>query len=376
MSRSRSPNVRVALWVLVSGLAWPGALSAAGADPSKEAEPMTLPIRGLHVSAPAKKDLAKALEFIRESLPKEGTNTLVMEFGYGYDFHSRPEFADPSALGRDEVRQMAAACRQEGVTLIPQLNCLGHQSWQAHTDRLLEKHPEFDETPGKYPQNKGIYCRSYCPLHPEVHKVLFDLVDELADACEAKAFHVGMDEVFILADPDCPRCKGKDPAALFAGEVKALHEHLKARGRRLWMWGDRFLDGKATGIGQWEASTNGTCAAIDQVPKDIVICDWHYGKAPETPRFFAEKGFEVVECPWRDPGVALAELAHVRAIRAGADKAVAARALGMLQTTWCGLDPFLQAYKAQAAGTPPAKGEPAEAAQCFRGMAKAMREGP
>ena len=35
---------------------------------------------------------------------------------------------------------------------------------------------EFDETPGKYPNNEGIYCRSYCPLHPEVHEVLFDLV--------------------------------------------------------------------------------------------------------------------------------------------------------------------------------------------------------
>ena len=369
-------HVRVIPWALVGCLALAGALPAADAAPSKETQAMTLPVRGLHLAAPAKKDLAAVLAFIRESLPKEGVNTLVMEFGLRYDFHSRPEFADPAALGRDEVRQIAAACRESGITLIPQTNCLGHQSWQSHTDRLLEKHPEFDETPGKYPQNKDIYCRSYCPLHPEVHKVLFDLIDELADACEAKAFHVGMDEVFILADPDCPRCKGKDPAALFAGEVKALHDHLKAHGRRLWMWGDRFLDGKATGIGQWEASTNGTWPAVDQVPKDLVICDWHYGKAPDTPRFFAEKGFEVVASPWRDSGVALAELANIRAIRAGADPAVAARGLGMLQTTWCGFDTFLQAYKAEVAQATTAKGEAPEAARCFRALSKAMREKP
>jgi hypothetical protein len=335
---------------------------------------LTLPVRGLHMNAPAKEGLPEALAFIREALPKEGVNTLILEFNYNFDYQSRPEFANPAALGKDDVRQIAQACREKGINLIPQINCLGHQSWSKRTAPLLEKHPEFDESPGKYPENKGIYCRSYCPLHPEVHKVLFDLIDELAAACEAKAFHIGMDEVFILADPDCPRCKGKSPADLFAGEVKVLHDHLQSSGRRMWMWGDRFLDGAATGIGQWEASTNGTSAAIEQAPRDIVICDWHYEKAPETARFFAEKGFAVVECPWRKSAVALEQLAHVRSIRGGADKAAAGRALGMAQTTWCGFAPFCRAYKEQEGGAPAAKSAPAEAVQCFRALFAAIRK--
>ena len=92
-----------------------------------------------------------------------------------------------------------------------------------------EKHPDFDETPGKYPNNEGIYCRGYCPVHPEVHRLIFDFIEELARACEARSFHVGMDEVFILADPDCPRCRGKNPAQLFAGEVKTLRRLLQFR---------------------------------------------------------------------------------------------------------------------------------------------------
>jgi len=375
MRASRRPFLRAVLAVAAACLAWPVALRGAGAEAPEEAAPMALPVRGLHTFAPAKQDLALALEFIRQSLPAEGVNTLLMEFNYTYDYKSRPEFADPSALGREEVRQIAAACREKGIALVPQINCLGHQSWARENGRLLRKHPEFDETPGKYPRNEGIYCRSYCPLHPDVHPVLFDLIDELVEVCEAKDFHVGMDEVFLLADPDCPRCKGKDPAALFAGEVRTLHAHLRERGCRMWMWGDRFLDGKATGIGQWEASTNGTAPAVDQVPKDMVICDWHYDRAPETPRFFAEKGFEVIACPWRKADVALAQLAHVRALRAGADKAVGARALGMVETTWCGFAPFLKAYTAEAAGTAPAQDQASEAARCFRALAKAMREG-
>jgi hypothetical protein len=368
------PTMRGPLLTCVAVL---GAALASGA-----ADPPALPVRGLHVFAPAKKDLAACVEFIRDALPKEGVNTLVLEINFGFNFQSRPEFADAGALGRDDVRQIAQACREKGIALVPQVNCLGHQSWAKSNGRLIEKHPEFDETPKKtYKQGAKrddpaffSYCRSYCPLHPEVHKVLFALIDELVAAFEAKAFHVGMDEVFVLADPDCPRCKGKDPAELFAGEVKTLHDHLKSAGCRMWMWGDRFLDGKATRIGEWEASTNGTAPAVDKVPKDIVICDWHYEKAHETPRFFAEKGFEVVACPWRKANVALGHLANIRAVRADADKAVAARALGVVHTTWVGFAPFLKEYKALEAGGAPGKGEAPETANCFRELFKAIRE--
>ena len=338
--------------------------------------PGVIPVRGLHFSGLAKKDLPDLLEFIRESLPKEGINTLVLEFDYNYDFRSRPEYGNATAPGRSDVRQLVQACREKGIELIPQINCLGHQSWAKQNGILLQKHPEFDETPGKYPGNEGLYCRSYCPLHPGVHPVLFDLIDELARDCEAKAVHVGMDEVFILADPDCPRCQGRSPAELFAGEVKILAAHLKGIGCRMWIWGDRFIDGKATRLGKWEASENQTQAAIDLVPKDIVICDWHYNRAPETLRLFTTNGFDVVACPWRKPAVALAQLDQIRAIRASAEPAVARHALGIMQTTWCGFAPFLKAYRAQASGAAPGTNSAAESAHCFQALLRALREKP
>jgi hypothetical protein len=343
------------------------------ATPSVRATP-DFPVRGLHLSAPAKNDLPQALVFLREVLPAQGVNTLILEFDFNFNFQSRPEFAEPGALGANEVRQIVAVCREQGIQLIPQINCLGHQSWDRHTGRLLQKHPEFDETPGKYPDNKGIYCRSYCPYHPGVHGVLFPLIDELARVCQAKAFHVGMDEVFILADPDCPRCQGKDPAIVFADEVKTLRAHLKKIGCRMWMWSDRFLDGKATRLGEWEASENGTQAAIGLVPKDIVMCDWHYETAPETPRFFAEKGFDVVACPWRKPTVALAQLGHLRGLRGSKDRKVARHALGVVQTTWCGFTPFMKAYQARQPGAGVGKNAPAESADCFAQLFAALRD--
>lgn len=86
---------------------------APGQNP--EASPPTLPVRGLHLSAPSKRDLPAALDFIRKTLPAEGVNTLILEFDYSYDFQSLPEFASPSSLGKAEARQLVEACREKGI---------------------------------------------------------------------------------------------------------------------------------------------------------------------------------------------------------------------------------------------------------------------
>jgi len=351
--------LRINFCVLIICFAW----SSFGGDTS------VLPVRGLHVTAPRPSEMTDCLRFIREALPKEGVNILVMEFGYRYQFTRRPEVVDSDALTRDDIKSIVGACREAGARLIPQINLLGHQSWAKTTFGLLRAHPELDETPGRYPANEGIYCRSYCPLHPVVHDVVFDLMDELAEGCESDTFHVGMDEVFLLGEDDCPRCKGKNKAELFAQEVRTLHDHLAKSGRTMWMWGDRFLDGEVTGLGEWEASKNGTPTDLRQLPKDIVICDWHYEAAPPTALHFAIEGFPVVSAPYRKPGVALAQLELIRHARKNAPNPIAARLLGVLQTTWCPLGPFVKAYF----GEGPADARVIESVVCFKELFKDIR---
>ncbi|MGA2628613.1 MAG: family 20 glycosylhydrolase [Terriglobia bacterium] len=335
----------------------------------------SLPVRGLNLGAPKPEEVPQMVRFIREALPKEGVNLLVLEFDYRYEYKSHPEVVDADALSRADVKALVEACRAGGVRLIPLINLLGHQSWAETTFGLLRAHPEFDETPGKYPANKNIYCRSYCPLHPDLHKIVFDLVDELAEVCEADAVHVGMDEVFILADPDCPRCKSRNKAELFAQEVRTLHDHLLSTRREMWMWGDRFLDGGTTGLGEWEASENGTAAAIQMVPRDIVICDWHYDAVPATAPYFAVEGFRVLYAPWRKTDVALGELDLIRAARAHADPTIAPRIIGILQTSWTGPGEFIRAYYGVSAAPAPGT-EARESAATFKALFSAIRATP
>ena len=325
------------------------------------------PIRALHAMAPGGDGVPLTTRFIREALPNEGVNVLVLEFDYRYRFTRHPEVAEKDALSREDVKALVEAARSASVTLIPEINLLGHQSSEAMTLGLLRAHPEFDETPGLYPGNQGIYSRSYCPLHPQVHEVVFDLIDELAEACEADSFHVGLNEVFLLGEAGCPRCANHNKAGLFAGEVRALHDHLALSQRTMWMWGDRLLDGSANGIGDREGSTNGAFPAIRDVPRDIVICDWHYDTAFPTAALFAREGFRVLSCPWRKPDVALKQLAMIRTARSGAHSAAeAARFAGMMQTTWMNLAQLAEAYF----GDPAQAGD---AVKCFRELFRKLR---
>jgi len=319
-----------------------------------------LPVRGICLAAPNPAQLEPFLRFIREELAPRKVNTLILRVDYHYQFSRRPEMASATGWSPADVKQLVAACRTNHLHLVPHINLLGHQSWHGSNGKLLEVYPEFDETPWvkapdqyKWPNPDRLYCRSYCPLHPKVHEVVFDLVDELCDAFEADAFHAGMDEVFYLGEAKCPRCGGRDKAELFAGEVQRLHDHLMQKGRRLWIWGDRLLDGAITGLGEWEASVNDTARAIDLIPKDVFICDWHYERAALAPVYFAMKGFSVATCPWNRPKVALEQLQDQLHWRQQSPSAMKERFQGMIQTVWSDADSFtreLSAVRQEGAG--------------------------
>lgn len=321
------------------------------ASAGQELQQEALPLRGFCIAAPLPDGVDEFVKFVKDELVPRSINVLILRVDYNYQFDSHPELRDSVALSREDVRKLVSVCRESGINIIPQINLLGHQSWAGEIHNLLRVYPQFDETPhikmpAKYewPNADGLYCKSYCPLHPEVHKVAFALVDEICNAFESSAFHAGMDEVFYIGDDKCPRCGGRDKADLFAGEVKAIRDHLSRQNRRLWIWGDRLIDGKTTGIGMWEGSMNNTHRAVDLIPKDVMICDWHYERADKTAVYFSLKGFDVVTCPWRNPAVGAEQVKDMIQFRTHATPEMRERFQGVVQTVWSDPKSFLDGF--------------------------------
>lgn len=315
------------------------------------------PVRGICVEAPYPKDVAGFVKFIDEELAPRGANTLIIRMDYRYQFKKHPELIDSMPLSYSDVKKIVAVCKKNNINVMPQVNLLGHQSWTNHLGKLLEVYPQFDETPWipipavyKRDNPYGLYVKSYCPLHPDLHRVVFEVIDELCDAFESTAFHGGMDEVFYIAEEKCPRCQGHDPADLFAGEVRAIRDHLALSNRTLWIWGDRLLNGKITGLGKYEGSYANTDRAIDRMPKDVFICDWHYERPDKTAVLFANKGFQVATCPWIRSDVTRQQVADMAAFRRDATPQVRGNYAGVVQTVWGLNTSFMQEVYGQ---TPP-----------------------
>ena len=339
--------------------------------PVKDSLPANiLPVRGFCIAAPLPENVNEFVKFINEELAPRLVNTLILRVDYNYQYESHPELRDSVALSKQDVKKIVAACRKNNIRVIPQVNLLGHQSWAGKVGNLLKVYPQFDETPDVkmpehyvWPNADGLYCKSYCPLHPDVHKVVFAIIDEICDVFETDAFHAGMDEVFYIGEPQCPRCSGRDKAELFAGEVRTIRDHLALKGRQLWIWGDRLLDGKTTGLGEWEASYNNTYRAIDMIPKDVIICDWHYERPDQTPVYFAMKGLNVITCPWRNPGNAVIQARDMVRFRKSATAEMKGRYLGLIQTVWSGAGQFLDTFY----GRKPDNNDNSPA-KCFRAL--------
>ncbi|MDD5729360.1 MAG: beta-N-acetylhexosaminidase, partial [Victivallales bacterium] len=211
---------------------------------------------------------------------------------------------NPNYMTMEELGKEADYARRhflEFLAIAPSLS---------HMESLAKIYPHIAEAPPGTPTNTGILGLAYCPSNPDSYKLLFEFWDEMITALKPKYMRIGHDELSHIGI--CPRCKGKTHAELFAGDIIKLHKWLKARGVTPIMSHDMLLSRE-----EWSkkappnrlyvangTSTKGypygTDAAIDMIPKDIIIGVWQYRLTDKFPSFkyFMDKGFRVMGACW------------------------------------------------------------------------------
>lgn len=229
-------------------------------------------------------DSARTLE-ARDYYPRfidfiadRGCDTLLWHFsddqGCSLRFDSLPGAASPNAYTKAELRGLLAHAKRRGVTVIPELETLGHTRYITRARADLAELSENDEA-----------FTSLCPVHPRTREVVGTLLDEVCELFDAPLVHVGLDEV-NFGDHPLTRAalRQRTHGQLFADHINFLHQRLAARGKRMMMWGDHLLKDDAI------------AAAI---PRDILIANWQYAPTipAETTRRLRGWGFEVVMCP-------------------------------------------------------------------------------
>jgi hypothetical protein len=228
-----------------------------------------LSIRWVHLYMPGRDQLGFARRYMRDFLLRYKWNGIVLETGGGIRYESHPEistgwrrtvaewyahgetmdklgegiplgtadrFAASLHIGvgggayveKDDVRRLATWAADYGLEIVPEVQSLSHSYYIAAARRDVAEDPDME------------WPDSYCPSNPESYRILFDLMDEIVDLLAPRRVHIGHDE--WRAGAFCPRCRGKDTGALFAGDIQKIERHLAEKGIETWLWGDHFVD--------------------------------------------------------------------------------------------------------------------------------------
>jgi hypothetical protein len=99
------------------------------------------------------------------------------------------------------------------------------------------------------------------------------------------------------------------------------------------------------------------------IPKDVIICDWHYERPDQTAVMFAMKGFNVVTCPWRNPSAAVLQSQDMVRFRKSSSSEMKDRFQGLVQTVWSGAGDFMDSFYGRKA-----EKDANNPTECFRQM--------
>ncbi len=290
-----------------------------------------LAFRGVHICIFPNTELAAVRQMILLAA-RFKYNAVVIEFWSSLKSKKRPETAYEHAYTPEQIRPLVRLGHALDMEMIPMLNSWGHASGMR---RRSGEHVVLD----RYPQYAGLYEPggwSFCLANPAIYDHLFDRYEELLELfAPVRYFHLGMDEAWgHQGVMECRRCRGDRPRKVIAQHLRRLHRYFAERNIKVLMWHDMFLERDHPQLGRlWPANSRppfNTHLVLPELPRDVIIATWNYSeqRAWPVPKYFHDKGFPVVVCPWktRQNTILLVNIAKRYDL------------LGLLATTWDSLD--------------------------------------
>ena len=278
---------------------------------------MPAPVRAIHfVTLGVSTDAMKALI---DRAAGARFNVIILGFGWrgSTKLNSIPWADHPQAWTREQVSEIASYARKLSIEVVPHIPLLTKQ----HIF-LGEAHPEF------------LYnAKTYDPLNDQVYEIIFDVLNEIIELTSPLAIHIGHDELYGSPNRSKHWQEGENllRPELFLLDVERIYSYLSGRNIDTWMWGDMLIAEQEFPNMNKVALLGGVAgygAELRQrIPKEIVICDWHYrdeGDDFQTINVFHREGFRVLGATWKKE----------QTIRDFSRYAAHNGADGMIATTW------------------------------------------
>jgi hypothetical protein len=265
------------------------------------------------------------LKRVADLLCRYKVNQWQLYIEHTYLFKDLSEaWRDDTPLTADDILELDDYCAARHIELVPSLSTFGHMYKILSTKTCCDlcELPDSEKIPFSY-----TYAGAHHTLNvsnPDVVGFIEKLIDEYRPLFRSNKFNICADETFDLG-------KGRSKAladelgekTLYVRHVKALCEHLVAKGCTPMFWGDIM----------WRFPQS--CA---ELPKETICLNWGYlpNQREDEIRDIAASGITQYACPgvcgW-NRWVPLYHNAYLN-IRAMCHHAHKYHAVGLLNTDW------------------------------------------
>jgi len=266
----------------------------------------------------------ETLFMIVERLAAWKVSELQLYFEHTFAYRGHDEvWKDSSPFTPEEIRELDAFCGKRFIELVPNQNSFGH----FHRWLTLDRYAPLAECPEGIEHAFSLEKEpfSLAPEGPGTFALLEDLYDQLLPNFSSKRFNVGMDETFDLGlGRSRAACKERGKGRVYLDFLSAVHELVRARGRRMEFWGDIIVQHPRL---------------VSKLPPEATALEWGYEAGhpfEEHARQFAESGLDFHVCPGTSSWQSLTGRATNAALNLeeAARHGLANGARGYLNTDW------------------------------------------
>ena len=218
-----------------------------------------IPLRGVHLDLNGLPPTAERFTGLLKLFAAARYNVVLIEWGDSFPWTIDERFRSPTAYSPEEIRRFRKAAADNGLELIPLVQCLGHMESPLSV-------PGYEHLREVLENSSGIN-----PLKPQSRELIQRMVDDvLALMPEVKRFHLGGDEARTLGQN--PETKAyieqHGKGALYLRHVGPLLDHLNARQIRPILWHDMMIG--------WDDD------ALDSLAPKCDLMTWGYDGDPDT----------------------------------------------------------------------------------------------
>lgn len=263
-----------------------------------------------------------------------GINEVYLYLEWNFRLADIP-FLPETGISESDMKEFVAYAKRYGITVIPQVNLLGH-SKEILDLEIMREYKEGDYT--------------FCPSNEKTLELAYRITDALCDIFPSPVIHVGGDEVGAYGVCDLCRKKREQGGALniFFEYFGKIAKRLGSRGRKAGLWSDQIL--KLQKDSRFWINTDqelnfyeDNVKRLKSIAENIVVYDWWYeGEYDESADFFRSLGVVYYACAstngYVSSGADLNQMNNIYNLYAYAERAGAS---GELITDWMNVNGFV-----------------------------------